>query len=292
MPHATGIHWFDNHCHLDLHTQGLNEAAWDSPEVFAAAIQQAQEFVLEARSHGVIGLNLVGVDGPTSRLYQRVASQVGGVWSTAGVHPHEARRGLADLKSVLAEHHNSGQIVAVGECGLDYYYNHSDRDSQRSAFAAQIDLAHEYGLPLVIHTRDAWDETFEILDAQGVPEHTVFHCFTGGPAEAEAALSRNAYLSVSGIVTFKTATDVQAAVQQTPLTSLMVETDSPYLAPVPHRGKPNRPVNVSHVGIKVAELLEQDVSEVARVTTHNAATFYRLDINNVERDGTESGGLT
>lgn len=278
MQFSDGIHWFDNHCHLDLHTQDLSIDELTSAATFDAAVAQAQEFLREAHDHGVIGMNLVGVDAHTSRIYQHVAAHVDGVWATAGVHPHEARHGIDDLVSVLHEYRESGHIVAVGECGLDYYYNHSDRESQRTSFAAQIDLAHEYDLPLVIHTRDAWDETFEILDAQGLPQHTVFHCFTGGPREAEAALERNAYLSISGIVTFKTATDLQEAVRNTPVSSLMVETDSPYLSPVPHRGKPNRPANIEHVGAKVAELLELDIADVARATTQNAAAFYRLDL--------------
>lgn len=278
MQLSDGIHWFDNHCHLDLHIHDISPEELTSQATLDAAVAQSEEFLAEARDQGVVGMNLVGVDGATSRIYHHVAAHVDGVWATAGVHPHEARHGIDDLVAILTEHRDSGHIVAVGECGLDYYYNHSDRDSQRASFAAQIDLAHEFDLPLVIHTRDAWDETFEILDAQGLPKHTVFHCFTGGPAEAEAAIERNAYLSISGIVTFKTATDLQEAVRNTPLSLLMVETDSPYLAPVPHRGKPNRPANIQHVGAKVAELLELDVANVAHATTQNAAEFYRLNL--------------
>ena len=140
------------------------------------------------------------------------------------------------------------RVVAVGEAGLDYYYDHSPRDVQRAAFAAQIQLAHERRLPLVIHTRDAWDDTFDVLAAEGVPERTIFHCFTGGPDEARRCLDIGAFVSFSGIVTFKNATPIQEAARVVPLDRILVETDAPYLAPVPHRGQPNQPAWVPFVG--------------------------------------------
>ena len=128
----------------------------------------------------------------------------------------------------------------------------------------------------MIHTRDAWDDTFDVLDSEGVPARTVFHCFTGGPTEAEAGLERDIVISVSGIVTFSNAADLREAVKNCPLDRLMVETDSPYLAPVPHRGKKNQPANVVHVGAAVAELLEVPLEDVAKSTTNRARTFYGL----------------
>jgi len=134
--------------------------------------------------------------------------------------------------------------VAIGECGLDYHYDFSPRPAQREAFAAQVGLAKEHGLALVVHTREAWEDTFAILASQGMPERTVFHCFTGGRPEASRALEMGAWLSFSGIITFKNATDIRAAAALCPLERILVETDSPYLAPVPHRGKPNSPALV------------------------------------------------
>ena len=151
----------------------------------------------------------------------------------------------------------------MGECGLDYHYDHSPRDVQRDVFAAQIGLAHAHDLPLVIHTREAWDDTFAILAAEGVPERTVFHCFTGGPDEAGAGLDLGAHLSFSGIVTFKTADDVRAAAALCPLDRLLVETDAPTWPRCPHRGRPNRPALVPLVGAGVAEVRGQDVEAVA-----------------------------
>ena len=138
-------------------------------------------------------------------------------------------------------------------------------------------MASANDLPLVIHSRDAWEDTFSILDSEGVPERTVFHCFTGGPREAEEGLARGIVISVSGIVTFKTAIDLQEAVRVCPLESLMIETDSPYLAPVPHRGKPNRPANVVHVGEAVALLRGVPREDVATATAARANAFYALE---------------
>ncbi len=155
-----------------------------------------------------------------------------------------------------------GAVVAVGECGLDYYYEHSPRDAQRAAFAAQIALAHMHGLALVIHARDAWDDLFDVLDAEGVPERTVLHCFTGGADEVERCLRAGMYVSFSGIVTFKNAADVRDAVARCPLERLLVETDSPFLAPVPHRGRTNEPSYLPLVGAAVAEVKGCAVDEV------------------------------
>ena len=170
------------------------------------------------------------------------------MYATAGVHPHEASGGVEGLEALLAE----PEVVAVGECGFDLHYEHSPRDAQREVFAAQVELALAHDLALVIHTREAWAETFDVLAATGVPERTVFHCFTGGPDEARRCLDLGGYLSFSGIVTFKTADELRAAAALCPLDRLLVETDSPYLAPVPHRGEPNRPALLPLVGAAVA----------------------------------------
>ncbi len=164
----------------------------------------------------------------------------------------------------------------MGECGLDYHYDHSPRPAQRAVFAAQVALAHTHGLALVIHTREAWDDTFDILDAEGVPERTVLHCFTGGPDEARAGLDRGLHVSFSGIITFKTADDVRQAAALCPLDRILVETDSPYLAPVPHRGQKNRPALVPLVGQAVADAQGVGVEQVAEASWANAEGFYGL----------------
>lgn len=251
---TSAVRWVDNHCHLG---------------------EDAQATIAGAQEAGVVHLIDVGCDLASSQEALAHARAHPAVSATAGVHPHEAAGGTAGIEALLDE----TEILAVGECGLDYYYDHSPRPTQRDVFAEQIGFANARSLPLVIHTRDAWDETFEILDREGVPERTVFHCFTGGPDEAAEGLRRGALLSFSGIVTFKSAKDLQQAAIDCPLDRLMVETDSPYLAPVPHRGRPNRPEHVVHVGAKIAELKEVAIAEVARASTRNATAFYALPLS-------------
>jgi TatD DNase family protein len=194
------------------------------------------------------------------------------VLATVGLHPHDADQGVDTIVDLLT----TPGIVAVGEAGLDYFYDHAPRELQQRAFAEQIELAHRHDLPLVIHTRDAWDDTFAILAEAGVPAGTIFHCFTGGPEEARRALDLGAILSFSGIVTFKGAPEVQAAAQACPLDRMLVETDSPYLAPVPHRGKPNRPAWVPHVGQFIADLRDVAVADVAQATSATARRVFRI----------------
>ena len=247
------LDWIDSHCHIH------DERIPDGPD---GAVTAAAEM-------GVNTLVTVGCDRKTSLAAIDVASRHANVFATVGLHPHDAVNQVDTIVDLL----DTPGIVAVGEAGLDYYYEHSERYVQRVAFAAQIQLAHEHKLPLVIHTREAWADTFEILDAEGVPEHTIFHCFTGGADEARQCLNRGAVLSFSGIVTFPSAADVQEAAQLCPLDSMLVETDSPYLAPVPQRGKKNRPAWVPHVGQFIADLRDVPVRSIA---THTAANTRRV----------------
>lgn len=246
------IEWFDNHCHLP------------------ADIDSAREAVSVANAAGVTKMIDVGTDVDRSQESIARAAVFDCVWATVGLHPHDASSGLDGIAELVGE----DRVVAIGECGLDYHYDYSPRSAQRQMFAEQIRLAHEHDLPLVIHSRSAWDDTFDVLQGESMPTKTVFHCFTGGPAEAERGLELGALLSFSGIITFKSAADLRAAAEICPLERLMIETDSPYLTPEPHRGQPNRPALVTLVGQKVAEVKATTVGEVARVTTANAAGFY------------------
>ncbi|HEX6567822.1 MAG TPA: TatD family hydrolase [Acidimicrobiales bacterium] len=255
------LRWTDDHCHL----------GWEGDGPADPALVDAM--VDEARAAGVERLVTVGTDAARSAdAVAAAARHPGIVWATVGLHPHDARKGLDGLAELLA----APGVVAVGECGLDYHYDHSPRDVQRRAFADQVGMACERDLALVVHTREAWDDTFAVLDAEGVPERTVFHCFTGGPDEARACLDRGGHLSFSGIVTFPSAGDVRAAAALCPLDRALVETDSPYLAPVPHRGRPNRPSLVPLVGAAVAEAMGRSIDDVARATWANAERVYRL----------------
>ena len=247
--------WVDHHCHL--------------PD----EIEQASALLDDALSAGVELLVNVGTSVEDSLRAIAVAEACEGVWATAGVHPHDAAGGTDGLEKLLKR----PEVVAVGETGLDYHYDHSPRAAQRDVFATQIDLAHRHDLALVVHTRSAWDDTFAVLDREGMPPRTVMHCFTGGTDEATACLERGAMLSFSGIITFADAHELRAAARSCPLERIMVETDSPFLAPVPHRGRPNRPALVSVVGAAVAEAKAVPVSEVEHVTWTVTHEFYGLD---------------
>jgi TatD DNase family protein len=215
----------------------------------------------------------VGTNAEHSQACLELAAAHDGVWATVGLHPHDASKGVSTLEPLLR---GQPELVAIGECGLDYHDDFSPRPAQRQAFAAQVALARQHDLALVVHTREAWDDTFSILGSQGMPERTVFHCFTGGPAEARRALDMGAWLSFSGIITFKNASDIRAAAALCPLDRALVETDSPFLAPVPHRGKPNSPALVPLVGAAVAAAKGIDVAAVEEATWTAAAQVFRL----------------
>jgi TatD DNase family protein len=238
-----------------------------------------------AREAGIDRLVCIGTGPATSRQAVAVARATaagGGVpraWASVGLHPHEASEGVDGVAALLADELAAadGAVVAVGECGLDYYYEHSPRTAQRDAFAAQIALAHAHRLALVIHARDAWKDLFDVLDVEGVPERTVLHCFTGGPDEAERCLRAGMYVSFSGIVTFKNAADVQAAAAACPLERLLVETDSPFLAPVPYRGRTNEPSYLPYVGSAIAAIKSCSVDEIMERSADNAALVFSTD---------------
>ncbi len=248
--------WADSHCHLQY--EGV-----------------ADDALAAARAAGVERVICIGTDGPQSEKAVEVATaHPGTVWATVGLHPHDAKLGVDTILGVLDA--DAPEVVGIGECGLDYYYEHSPRDVQREVFAAQVALAHKRGLALVVHTRDAWDDTFAVLRAEGVPERTVVHCFSGGPDEARIALDLGASLSFSGILTFKRADDVRAAAALAPLDRVLVETDSPYLAPVPHRGKPNQPAYVGLIGQALAAVKSLPVDEIEAATWANTAALFAL----------------
>lgn len=246
--------WIDQHCHLAPGDEGAAQVA-------------------AARAAGVARMVSVGCDRAQSQQMADLAARHDGVYATAGVHPHDSRDGLDGIEALL----DLPQVVAVGEAGLDYYYDHSPRDVQAEVFAAQIEMANRRSLPLVIHSRDAWDDTFALLDREGVPARTVFHCFTGGPDEADEVLARGALVSFSGIISFPSAEPLRQAAVRCPLDRLLVETDSPYLAPVPHRGQQNQPAWVPLVGQAVADAQGRTLAEVETATWETAARFYALD---------------
>jgi TatD DNase family protein len=248
------VRWIDDHCHL--------------PE----DVEAADLLVAEAAAAGVERLLTVGTDLAHSQRAIAQAERYPDVWASAGVHPHDASAGLDGIEALLAH----PRVVAVGEAGLDFHYDHSPRDVQADVFAAQVALAVAHDLPLVVHTRSAWDETFDVLAAGPLPPAIVFHCFTGGPDEARRCLEVGGHLSFSGIVTFANADDVRDAARLCPLDRLLVETDAPYLSPVPFRGRRNVPARVAVVGEAVAAVKGIPVGEVAEASWSVAHAVYRL----------------
>ena len=252
---ASTVVWCDSHCHIPYEGIGV-------------------EAIEQARAAGVTRLITVGTDAEHSAAGAASCRGLRGVWATVGLHPHDAINGVATVEPLLQ---GQPELVAIGECGLDYHYDYSPRPVQREAFAAQVALANSHELALVVHTREAWDDTFAILRAEGVPERTVLHCFTGGAPEARICLDLGLWLSFSGIISFKNASDIREAAALCPLDRLLVETDSPFLAPVPYRGKTNSPAYVPLVGAAVAAVKGVDVSEVEEASWAAAAPAFRLD---------------
>jgi len=247
--------WVDSHCHLPMLSGDAGQA------------------VTRAREAGVIGMICVGTNLETSRAAIADAARFPDVRATVGLHPHDASE-LETVWDELVTLAVSDSVVGVGETGFDLHYNHSPSMEQEAAFRAHIRLSHRLGRALVIHSRNAWDDTFRVLADEGVPARTVFHCFTGGPEEAQRALASGAYLSFSGIVSFKNADDVRAAAASTPLDRMLVETDAPFLAPVPHRGRENEPALVVDVGVALAAAIDRPLSEVADATRDNARSVF------------------
>jgi TatD DNase family protein len=259
--------WTDSHCHL--HDE-----------------EEPAEVVARAAAAGVDRMVFVGTGENSSRRALALAEELGKagvtIYATIGQHPHDASRGTEPIAALAGELAAAGRLkvragaVAIGECGLDFHYDLSARDAQRQAFAEQIELARRHDLALVVHTREAWDDTFEVLAEAGVPERLVIHCFTGGPEEARRCLDIGAYLSFSGIVTFKNAPEVREAAVLCPADRLLTETDSPYLAPVPFRGKPNEPALVAVVGEAIAVLRDVVPEELAALSAANATRAFAL----------------
>lgn len=229
--------------------------------------------VLErARQAGVKKLINIGCDILGSQKAQEFGAQLDDVFFSAGVHPHEASKVDPDYIDQLQILAADPKCVGIGECGLDYYYEHSDRDSQKKVFEAQINLAYALKKPLIIHVRDAYEDCLERL-AAGHPQ--IIHCFSGNRVHAKAFLDLGCYLSISGIVTFKNAEELRLVVSETPLEKLLIETDSPYLAPIPYRGKPNEPAYVRLVAEKIAEIKAISVEQVIDQTGQNALHIFK-----------------
>lgn len=232
--------------------------------------------VLErARAGGVEGMVTIGTSPSDARAALELARSRGGLWCSAGLHPHDADRYAPDVLEALGEVLDAPEAVAVGETGLDYHYDNAPRERQRESFRAHLALAAERGLPVVVHSRDADEDTARILREAGVGTRGVLHCFTGGAELMETALELGWYVSFSGIVSFGSWSD-EDLVRRVPGDRLLIETDSPYLAPEPERGHRNEPAFVAHTCRAVAAMRGEEPAATAERTLRNARAFYGL----------------
>jgi TatD DNase family protein len=257
----------DSHCHLD-------DPQFDSDR--EAVIDRALAAGVELMM--AIG---AGSGPPDLEAGIRLAEAHASIYATVGVHPHDASKAEEGTWRRLAELLSHPKVLAIGEIGLDYYYDNSPREQQRAVFAEQLRIARDAGKPVVIHTRDAWEDTIGLLHKHwgaGSPGG-IMHCFSGGPEEAEQALAMGFSLGFGGVVTFPKAHRVREAALSTPSDRLVVETDAPYLAPVPKRGKRNEPAFVVETARKLAELRHEQLEHLAAATTEN---FRRLCLPEAE----------
>jgi TatD DNase family protein len=253
----------DSHAHLD----------WESfKEDREAVIQRAFD-------SGVAQIVQAGVYLHAIPEMLSLAETYPNIFVGIGLHPHEAKDWNEQSDSVIRQAAVHPKVVGIGECGLDFHYNYSEPETQKTVFALQVDLARELKKPLIIHTRNAWPETFQILKKHGKGEvRGVFHCFTGGPEVLPEIRELDFYVSFSGIVTFPKSTDIQKAAPLVPADRLLVETDCPYLAPQGVRGKRNEPSYVWLVAEKVAQLRSVPKDELAAQTAENARRLFNLPL--------------
>jgi len=247
----------DSHCHLD-------DKRFDADR---------DAVVERALAAGVTKMVSIGTgDGPPDlEVAVRVAERYECVLATVGVHPHDASKAAPETYRHLSELLKHPKVIGLGEIGLDYHYEHSPRDVQKAVFREQLEIAKSARCPIIIHTREAWDDTLAILDEHLVPAGLpgVMHCFSGGVREAEICLRMGFFISFAGVVTFPKATDLHEAAKVVPADRLLIETDAPYLAPVPHRGKRNEPSFVTHTAARLAALRGETAEQLAAQTTAN-----------------------
>jgi len=251
----------DTHCHLDMkHYEN------DMDDVIARANQQ-----------GISMMITIGIDVNTSKKALTIAKSHDNIYASVGIHPHDAASCTKEAISSLARLADDTKVVAIGETGLDFYKDYADHSIQEESFKMHIRLAKDCGLPLIIHDRDAHDDTIRVLEHEGVPEMGgVFHCFSGDRLFAEKVLKMGFYISIPGTITFKNANNIRKIVKYIPNERILVETDAPFLTPVPHRGKRNEPAYAAYTLIKLAELKSMEIETLAAITSQNAINLFKI----------------
>lgn len=251
------LEWMDLHAHLNMLEEGPEEA------------------LRLAREAGVVKVATIGTEPQDLPLVLELAEKnYPNVFCTLGIHPHEGQVYTAEIGQFIETHVSKPWVIAVGEIGLDYYYEHSSPEEQKQAFRAQLEIAARTKMPVQIHTRDADEDTIEIMKEFKGSVKGIIHCFTGTPWLAEQALDLGYNISISGVVTFKSAEALRAIVRSLPLDRIHVETDSPFLAPIPMRGRKNTPAYVTHTAKIVADLKGVPLEELAKATRENALKMF------------------
>jgi TatD DNase family protein len=250
----------DSHAHLEM-----KEFDFDREEVIKRARQAGVDFIV------TVGTNLA-----LSRKAVELAEKHENIYATVGIHPHDVAKTDKNTYEALKKLTQRQKVVAYGEIGLDFFRNISPQEEQIDLFGRQLELAHELNLPVIIHDREAHEQTLRMVKASGV-RCGVFHCFSGDYNMAKQCIDLGFYISIPGVVTFDKAKTIQDVAQRMPLSSLLLETDAPYLAPIPHRGKRNEPSFIIHTAKKVAEIKGVSWEEVADVTTKNAKSLFHIE---------------
>lgn len=250
----------DSHCHLDY----FNDA-------------ERAEMLLHCAEAGVGELVTIGTRLTQSALVREIAEAHANVWCTVGIHPHNAGENPVPTPEAIAAEANHPKVIGIGESGLDYFYDKAPRGAQRDSFRAHIRAARLSGLPLAIHARNADDDIASILreETQDGPFSFLLHCFSSTRALAETAIELGGYISLSGILTFPKSQDIRDIARDVPLDRLLVETDSPYLAPVPFRGKRNEPAFVAHTAAVLAKIHDMSPADMAALTTSNFRRLFK-----------------
>ncbi|MCX8069526.1 MAG: YchF/TatD family DNA exonuclease [Thermodesulfovibrionales bacterium] len=257
----------DTHCHLDMFTHEV-----DREEVISRAFNEGVNYIIS-----------IGADLQASKIAMDIANSHDGVYVAIGIHPHDAKdvnsSSLKEMQNMIKKALNSSpkKLVAIGEIGLDYYYNHSPRDVQKSAFKSFLDLSKEFDLPVIIHNRDADEDTKRILQESGI-DKALFHCFSSDYKMAQWIVERGYYLSFAGNITFKKAQQIRDVALQIPDDKFMIETDAPFLAPDPLRGKRNEPSYLIHTARLIAKIREISIEDIDRITSLNAQRFFNIGI--------------
>lgn len=252
---------FETHCHIDY----LKE-------------QQVHELVKQCQSLNIKKIITISVEPSNLQTVVDLANNHDCIYTCQGIHPHEAKDFTDAVANEIIGNLAHPKVLAVGEIGLDYFYNHSDPLIQKPVFKRQIEIAIDHKLPVIIHSRDAEEDTIEILEelSPRLERKGVIHSFTSKPCLAEKALELGFYLGFNGIITFKNADDVRSAVEAAPIERILIETDAPFLTPVPYRGRENAPIYLPFIAEKIAEIKNLSVEEVIQKTTQNAKDLFRF----------------